>query len=97
VPIEGFGITLIEAGAAGKAVVAGNVGGTQDAVVDGVTGLLVEPTRAEAIAEAVVALLSDPRRAAQMGKAGQQRARGEFAWPAQAAKMRSLLAEVACP
>jgi phosphatidylinositol alpha-1,6-mannosyltransferase len=91
VPIEGFGITLMEAAAAGKAVVAGNVGGTQDAVVDGETGLLVEPTSADAVAEAIVSLLAEPERAARMGRAGQVRARASFTWPAQAAKLRALL------
>ena len=84
VPVEGFGITLMEAAASGKPVVAGNVGGTDDAVVDGVTGLLVDPNDVEAVADAILALLNDPAKAAQMGAAGRERAVADFTWAMQA-------------
>ena len=84
VPVEGFGITLMEAAACGKPVVAGNVGGTDDAVVDGVTGLLVDPNDVEAVADAILALLNDPAKAAQMGAAGRERAVADFTWAMQA-------------
>ena len=69
-PAEGFGITLVEAAASGRPVVAGNVGGTADAVVDGVTGLLVDPYDAAAVADAVLRLLGDPELAARHGPGG---------------------------
>ena len=77
---EGFGIVYLEANAHGLPVVAGNVAGALDAVVDGVTGLLVDPTDHVAVAEAVTSLLLDRERAETLGRAGAERAQ-EFAWP----------------
>jgi phosphatidylinositol alpha-1,6-mannosyltransferase len=91
---EGFGIVFLEAGAHQLAVVAGAAGGSLDAVVDGRTGVLVDPTDHVAVAEAVSSLLTDPRRAAAMGRAGAARAR-EFAWPAIARRVEDLLLETA--
>jgi phosphatidylinositol alpha-1,6-mannosyltransferase len=91
---EGFGIVYLEAGARGLPVVAGNVGGALDAVVDGKTGLLVDPTDHVAVAGAVSELLLDPVRAEELGRAGADRAR-EFAWPAIAERVETLLHEVA--
>src|SRR5262249_46456373 len=67
---EGFGIVYLEANAHGLPVVAGNVAGALDAVVDGVTGLLVDPTDHVAVAEAVTSLLLDRERAEALGRAG---------------------------
>jgi phosphatidylinositol alpha-1,6-mannosyltransferase len=91
---EGFGIAYLEAGAHGLPVVAGNAGGTLDAVVDGRTGLLVDPFDHVAVAGAICELLGDARRAAELGRAGAERAR-EFAWPRIAKEVRGVLAEVA--
>ena len=77
---EGFGIVYLEADAYGKPVVAGNVGGALDSVVDGETGLLVDPSDHVAVAEALTRLLLDRDLAAQLGGAGARRAQ-EFAWP----------------
>lgn len=71
--VEGFGIAYLEASAAGKSVVAGRSGGTEDAVVDGVTGFLVDPADPVALARTVRALLEDPSLAERMGKAGRER------------------------
>ena len=59
---EGFGIVYIEAGAQGLPVVAGVVAGALDAVVDGETGLLVDPANEVAVAEALTSLLIDESR-----------------------------------
>lgn len=90
---EGFGIVYLEANAHGLPVVAGNVAGALDAVVDGETGLLVDPTDHVALAAALSSLLADPARAAALGRAGRERAR-EFAWPRIAARVEALLHEV---
>lgn len=76
---EGFGIVYLEAGAFGKPVLAGNVAGALDAVVDGETGLLVDPTDHVAVARAATELLSDAELAARLGANGARRVR-EFAW-----------------
>jgi phosphatidylinositol alpha-1,6-mannosyltransferase len=70
---EGFGISFVEAAACGKASVGGRSGGVVDAVVDGETGILVDPDSHAELADAVVGLLADPERAARMGSAGRER------------------------
>ncbi|MBI5343655.1 MAG: glycosyltransferase [Deltaproteobacteria bacterium] len=70
---EGFSNTILEAMAAGKAVVATRVGGNPEAVVDGDTGILVPPGDPGPLAEAMLALLRDPARAQAMGEAGRRR------------------------
>jgi len=75
---EGFPNAVLEAMAAGKAVVATDVGGISEAVVHGETGLLVPPGDPTVLAEAIVQLLQDPARAAAMGRAGQERAISRF-------------------
>jgi phosphatidylinositol alpha-1,6-mannosyltransferase len=89
---EGFGIVYLEAGAHGKPVVAGNVGGALDAVLDGRTGLLVDPLDPLAVAEAISALLLDDELAQRLGAAGREHAQGQ-AWPIVAERVqRQLLA-----
>jgi glycosyltransferase involved in cell wall biosynthesis len=75
---EGFGLVLLEAMAAGRPVVASNVGPIPEIVVDGVTGLLVPPGDAAALAEALVRLLRDPELAAAHGRAGRARVEREL-------------------
>ena len=90
---EGFGIAYVEAGAHGLPVVAGNVGGALDAVVDGETGLLVDPENPEAVASALAVLLQDHERARRMGRAGWERARS-LSWAHASAAVEDVLAEV---
>jgi phosphatidylinositol alpha-1,6-mannosyltransferase len=89
---EGFGIAYLEAGAYGKPVVAGNVGGALDAVGDGETGLLVDPRDTGAIAQALTTLLLDPQLAARLGAGGRARALAN-AWPRVVARVEALLLE----
>jgi glycosyltransferase involved in cell wall biosynthesis len=69
---EALSNSLLESMAAGVAVVATRVGGTGEAVVDGVTGLLVEPADPEALAASIARLLQDPALAARLGRAARQ-------------------------
>ena len=64
---EGFPKVLIEAAACGRAVVATDVSGCRDAVVDGATGTLVPVRNAEALADAIGRLIEEPERRLQMG------------------------------
>jgi glycosyltransferase involved in cell wall biosynthesis len=66
---EGFGRVVAEAMAAGRPVVATRVGGVPEIVADGVTGRLVEPDRADALAMALEALLADRPLAQRLGRA----------------------------
>jgi glycosyltransferase involved in cell wall biosynthesis len=75
---EGFGITLLEAMVVGTPVVASRVGGVPEVVEDGVTGILVPPGDAPALAAACAQLLRQRERAARMGNAGRERVRAEF-------------------
>jgi glycosyltransferase involved in cell wall biosynthesis len=70
---EGFSNAILEAMAAGKAVVATNVGGNPEAVLDGITGLLVPPGDSAALAAAVVQLLEDSVLREAFGTAGRDR------------------------
>lgn len=70
---EGFGTVVIEAGAAGLPTVATNIYGLTDAVVDGVTGLLVEPRDAHKLAAAMCRLVEDASLRVAMGQAARTR------------------------
>jgi starch synthase len=98
---EPLGIVNLEAMACATAVVASDVGGIPEVVNDGSTGLLVHydadhPREFEAgLAAAIARLITDPATAAEMGRAGRDRARAEFGWAAVATRTveiyRSLL------
>jgi phosphatidylinositol alpha-1,6-mannosyltransferase len=78
--VEGFGITFLEAGACGVAVIGGRSGGVPDAVVDGSTGLLVDPLDTDQIADALIRLLTDKGLSESMGQAGRRRVAERLQW-----------------
>jgi phosphatidylinositol alpha-1,6-mannosyltransferase len=86
--VEGFGIVYLEAGASGKPVVAGRSGGTADAVVDGETGLLADPTSHENVAAALARVLENPAFAAELGRNARERIVKHFTWSTFAQKLR---------
>jgi glycosyltransferase involved in cell wall biosynthesis/GT2 family glycosyltransferase len=75
---EGLPFAIIEAMMSGLAVVATEVDGVPELVVDGETGLLVPPGDPDALAGALARLLSDPVLCRQMGEAGRRRALERF-------------------
>ncbi len=75
---EGLPLSILEAMAAGKAVVATAVGGTPEAVLDGETGLLVPPGDPVALARAIREILSNPSLLRKMGATGRKRVQREF-------------------
>lgn len=75
---EGLPISVLEAMAAGKPVVATAVGGTDEAVLPGQTGLLVPPADPLALADALRSILSNPTLARRLALAGQRRVQEEF-------------------
>ncbi len=77
---EGFGIPVIEAMLNNIPVVGTRSGGVQETIQDGITGLLVGRSNADALADAVNELLADDQRRAAMGAAGYQRASTQFTW-----------------
>jgi len=75
---EALSNVLLESMAAGAPTVATRVGGTPEALVDGVTGLLVPPADTTALAAAIVRLLNDAPLAAHLGRAARQRIADAF-------------------
>ena len=75
---EGFGNVVIEAGALGVPTVGTRINGLRDAIVDGVTGLLVPRKDAAALADALTSLLKDNAKRTQLGRAARERARNLF-------------------
>ena len=85
---------VIEAMAVGVPAVATRSGGTEESVVDGETGLLVERGDASALAEAIIRLLSDERLSNKMGKAAYRRAVELFSWEHAVEKLLKLYEEI---
>jgi glycosyltransferase involved in cell wall biosynthesis len=75
---EPYGRVLLEAAASGVPVVATDVGGTAEIVIDGVTGRLVPPRDPKALATAVIGLLQDQKLMQSMSIAARERAVSEF-------------------
>lgn len=91
---EGFGIVFLEAAACGVAQVAGRSGGSHEAVVDGVTGVVLgHPRRAACAADAIDSLLADPGRRVQMGNNARERAVRDYTYEVLAEHLRRSLAE----
>ena len=95
---EGFGIVFLEAAAAGVPQVAGRSGGAHEAVIDGETGIVLDPATPESAAAAIGALLDDPARRKAMGDAARRRTETEFSYDVLAARLgRALDAMVEQP
>jgi len=78
--VEGFGLVFAEAHAHGKPVVAGRSGGVPEAVLDGETGLLVEPEDPDALAQAILKILENRLLAERFGENGRRRVEEELNW-----------------
>ncbi|NLR82107.1 glycosyltransferase family 4 protein [Chitinophaga eiseniae] len=75
---ESFGLVYLEAAACGKAAIAGNRGGTNEAVVEDVTGYLVDPLSREAIADKVINVLQNKPLRERLQTNALKRATAEF-------------------
>jgi len=78
---EGFGLTVAEAMWKRRPVVGSRVGGIQDQITDGTSGLLVDPTDLKAFGGAVSALIQDMGFAQAIGHAARNRVRARFLPP----------------
>jgi len=93
---EGFGIVFLEAAAAGVPQIAGASGGAAEAVVDGVTGLVVDrPDDPGRVAAALRTLLAEPKLRTRMGTAARARARESFDYDVLASRLARTLEKVA--
>ena len=88
---EGFGIVYLEAGLAGKPVIAGDSGGTRDAVKNSYSGILVNPEDTERLAGAIIRLAEDKNLRKQLGEQGRERAINEFSWGKQVSRIYHII------
>ena len=91
--VEGLGIVYLEASACALPVIAGKSGGAPDAVIDGVTGVVVDGQNNEQIAQAVIELLADPAKGRQMGSMGRQWIIDNWRWEIWSQKFEELLSK----
>jgi mannosyltransferase len=91
---EGFGLTLLEAMAAGVALVASRAGGAERVVTDGETGVLVLPGDVGALIAALEPLMRDPERAAEMGCRARERVKSEFSIDAEVTRIAAVYRQV---
>lgn len=87
---EGVPVVLMEAMASGKPVIATRVAGVQELVEDGISGFVVPPGDADALARSIKALAADPALRRAMGQAGQAKVRAEFDIDAEAVRLKRL-------
>jgi phosphatidylinositol alpha-1,6-mannosyltransferase len=90
--VEGLGIVYLEASACGLPVIAGESGGAPDAVIEGVTGFVVDGTSTEQIAKRAIQLLRDEKLRRDMGSAGRAWIEKEWRWQIWASRFSELLA-----
>lgn len=88
--LEPFGLTMLESMACGTPVIAVDEGGYRESVIDGVTGLLVDPN-ASALGDAIALLVGDRQRAAALGRAGQAAVAKEWTWAHRLAQLEDVL------
>jgi glycosyltransferase involved in cell wall biosynthesis len=91
---EGRPTVIYEAMAAETAVLGTDIGGVSEQVVDGETGVLIEPRDTDALADALTSIITDTDRLAELGANGHQRLVNQgWTWDAYAARVRSLYQE----
>ena len=84
---EGFGVVFIEAAMAGRPALAGASGGVADAVINGETGLLVDPLSVVEVVDGALRLLDDPAYADALGARARERALRDYTWDAAITRM----------
>ncbi|HEY2542330.1 MAG TPA: glycosyltransferase, partial [Gaiellaceae bacterium] len=93
----GLGRVVIEAMCRGRTVVGGDAGGIPDVVEDGVTGLLVPPGDADALAAALVSVLGDRETAVRLGAAARRRGEELMPPPSEYAARVAAVVDAALP
>jgi glycosyltransferase involved in cell wall biosynthesis len=88
--VEGFSNSIVEYMAAARPVVATDIGGAAEQVIEGETGYIVRPEDFETMAARIIELLKDPQRASEMGERGLVRVRREFSCEAQLERTEAL-------
>ncbi|MFC1587047.1 glycosyltransferase family 4 protein [Planctomycetota bacterium] len=89
--LEGFGIANIEASALGKPVITGNIGGTDQSVIDGETGFRVDPDNEDELTMRIMQLLDDQALAQTIGERGRKFVMEKFRAEDKASELHQLL------
>lgn len=92
--IEGFGIVFLEASACGKPVIGGNSGGVPDAILDNITGMLIDAGDPLNIARAVIHILENEKVAHELGKRGRSRVINSLSWEHSMEKFETVLKNI---
>ncbi len=87
---ESFGVAAVEASAAGLPIVASNVGGLPEVVLDGETGFLIPPAEVDALSEQLAVLVADAALRRRMGEAGRAFVQTHYDWHVNASEMQRL-------
>jgi phosphatidyl-myo-inositol dimannoside synthase len=90
--VEGFGLVLLEAAACGRPTIGTRAGGLAQAIVHGVTGLLVDAGDHEALCAALERVLGTPALARALGEAGRRHAASEGSWERTAERLLAAIA-----
>jgi glycosyltransferase involved in cell wall biosynthesis len=91
---EGLPLSILEAMAAGKPIIATRIGGTDEAVIDGETGLLVPPADSAALGGAIRSVLGDRALACRLASASQLRVEREFSTAAMIQRVTAVYVEL---
>jgi phosphatidylinositol alpha-1,6-mannosyltransferase len=89
--VEGLGIVYLEASATGIPVIAGNSGGAPEAVIDGVTGFVLNPNNQMILAEKIIELLQNKELSNRLGKQGRSWIEKQWQWPNRHLQLKNLL------
>ncbi|KPK33081.1 MAG: hypothetical protein AMK70_09740 [Nitrospira bacterium SG8_35_1] len=92
--MEGFGLVVLEAASYGLPVIASNIEGLPDAIVDGKNGILVDEKNADAYKEKIQHLLQDKCMAKEFGRIAREFVSNNFSWEIIARKYYALLQEL---
>jgi len=92
--VENFGIAFVEANACDKPVIGGCSGGVPEAIIDGETGILVDPENVEDIQKTIISLLENPALAAKLGQNGRRRVENDLNWKRVGERLESICLEV---
>lgn len=88
---EGFGFVYLEAAQYGVPSIGSHIKGVDEAILDGETGVLIEPGNIEHLASAIEQLVTNPERRIQLGNQAQARVRKDFTCQKQFAKLEPYL------
>ena len=89
--MEGLGIVYLEASATGLPVIAGDSGGAPDAVIEGITGFVLNAKKESLLVEKIVELLLNKELSHRLGKQGRSWIEKQWQWPYRHLQLRKLL------